>query len=476
MHQLLRTSFPTLFQMIDRHDDHDAGRLTPAQQDKVVDECLQCKLCYLNCPYIPEVDERAIDFPRLMLRADAMRHTTGQVCIRGRVTDKVLGHIDRVGKAERRSGASCDLVVEGSVDDLGPTVDITVYRVVQEALSNVAQHAQARRVSVTLTRSAEMLSLRIRDDGRGFDPGVRTRGVGLLGMAERAAALGARVVTTSAPGAGTALCMTRSPAPGLGAFAGWRMTRILLVDDHPVVRAGYQRLLEQDGNATVVAQAGSVDEAWARYRHCVPELTITDIAMPGSGGLELLRRVKEVRPDARVLLFSMHDSEMIVRRGFSLGASGLHFQELFARAPCRGRPPRDGGTPLPEPRPAARPDGARRRGRCPRNADAPGDRDPSPHRGGRDARELRPRIAPQPENGLQSADHHQEQARDQHACRTRAHRASLWSFARTVTVGGPCAQSDARRIEKRSKSANVRHARGPRFAHWVRKHRFLAFS
>ena len=109
---------------------------------------------------------------------------------------------------ERRSGALCDLVVEGSVDDLGPTVDITVYRVTQEALSNVARHAQARHVSVTLTRSAKMLSLRIRDDGRGFDPAARTRGVGLLGMAERAAALGARVVTSTAPGAGTALCMT----------------------------------------------------------------------------------------------------------------------------------------------------------------------------------------------------------------------------------------------------------------------------
>lgn len=109
---------------------------------------------------------------------------------------------------ERRSGARCDLVVEGSVDDLDPTVDITVYRVVQEALSNVARHAQARHVSVTLTRSAEMLSLRIRDDGRGFNPAVPTRGVGLLGMAERAAALGARVVTSTAPGAGTALCMT----------------------------------------------------------------------------------------------------------------------------------------------------------------------------------------------------------------------------------------------------------------------------
>ncbi len=63
--------------MIDRHDDQDAGRLTPAEQDQVVDECFQCKLCYINCPYIPELHEWELDFPRLMLRADAMRHANG---------------------------------------------------------------------------------------------------------------------------------------------------------------------------------------------------------------------------------------------------------------------------------------------------------------------------------------------------------------------------------------------------------------
>jgi Fe-S oxidoreductase len=93
------TSFPTLFEMIDRHDDQDAGRLTPAQQDQVVDECFQCKLCYINCPYIPELHEWALDFPRLMLRADAMRHATGQVSLRERATDAVMGRTDLLGKA-----------------------------------------------------------------------------------------------------------------------------------------------------------------------------------------------------------------------------------------------------------------------------------------------------------------------------------------------------------------------------------------
>ena len=55
------------------------AELTPAEQDRVVDECFQCKLCYVNCPYVPGQSEWDVDFPRLMLRADAMRHATGDV-------------------------------------------------------------------------------------------------------------------------------------------------------------------------------------------------------------------------------------------------------------------------------------------------------------------------------------------------------------------------------------------------------------
>ena len=103
------TSFPTLFEMIDRHDDQDAGRLTPAQQDQVVSECFQCKLCYINCPYIPELHEWALDFPRLMLRADAMRHEAGLVSTRGKVTDAVMGRTDLMGKAVTLSPRVADL-------------------------------------------------------------------------------------------------------------------------------------------------------------------------------------------------------------------------------------------------------------------------------------------------------------------------------------------------------------------------------
>jgi Fe-S oxidoreductase len=92
------TAFPTLFDFIDQHEDQDAGRLTPAQQDQVIDECFQCKLCYINCPYIPGQSEWELDFPRLMLRADAMRTVNKQVPVRDRLTTKVMGRTDLLGK------------------------------------------------------------------------------------------------------------------------------------------------------------------------------------------------------------------------------------------------------------------------------------------------------------------------------------------------------------------------------------------
>ena len=95
----LCTSFPTMFEFIERHDDHDAGRLTPAQQDQVIDECFQCKLCAIGCPYTPEIHEWALDIPRLMLRAGAMRHANNQISARDRATTQFMGRTDLIGRA-----------------------------------------------------------------------------------------------------------------------------------------------------------------------------------------------------------------------------------------------------------------------------------------------------------------------------------------------------------------------------------------
>ena len=110
----LCTSFPTLFEFIDRHADRDAGRLTPAQQDQVVDECHHCKLCVVGCPYAPQVHEQAVDVPRLMLRAVAMQHATKQVSLRSRVTTELVGRADLVGKMATRVAPTANRLVEAA--------------------------------------------------------------------------------------------------------------------------------------------------------------------------------------------------------------------------------------------------------------------------------------------------------------------------------------------------------------------------
>lgn len=100
------------------------------------------------------------------------------------------------------------------------------------------------------------------------------------------------------------------------------MIRVLLVDDHPVVRSGYQRLLEHDGGIAVVAEAGDAPGGYQAYVEHRPDVTITDLALPGSGGLELVRRIVARDRQARVLVFSMYDAPQLVRRLLEAGACG----------------------------------------------------------------------------------------------------------------------------------------------------------
>jgi signal transduction histidine kinase len=85
-------------------------------------------------------------------------------------------------------------------------VETALYRIVQEALTNIAKHADAKRVSIVLTRREHAVTALIEDDGHGFAPGEqRTEGLGLVGMKERVGLLGGRLAIESTEGAGTTI-------------------------------------------------------------------------------------------------------------------------------------------------------------------------------------------------------------------------------------------------------------------------------
>jgi two-component system invasion response regulator UvrY len=101
------------------------------------------------------------------------------------------------------------------------------------------------------------------------------------------------------------------------------MIRVLLVDDHAVVRTGFRLLLQSIGEVSVVAEAESGEDACRLYSELEPDVVVMDIAMPGMGGLEALRRMRARHPQVRVLTLSAHDDPMHARRCLAEGALGF---------------------------------------------------------------------------------------------------------------------------------------------------------
>lgn len=97
---------------------------------------------------------------------------------------------------------------------------------------------------------------------------------------------------------------------------------VILVDDHPVVRDGYRRLLEQMPNIKIVAEADNGEAGYDFYRKLSPDVLVLDINMPGIGGLETIRRIKAYDEKARILVFSMHSNEIMIQRALEAGALG----------------------------------------------------------------------------------------------------------------------------------------------------------
>ncbi|PKM43278.1 MAG: DNA-binding response regulator [Gammaproteobacteria bacterium HGW-Gammaproteobacteria-1] len=97
--------------------------------------------------------------------------------------------------------------------------------------------------------------------------------------------------------------------------------RVLLVDDHPVVRTGFRRLLEVN-TGVVVAEADSGEEAVQLYEKTAPDVVVLDLSMPGMGGLETARRILARDGDARLLVFSVHDNEAMLSRALQAGVLG----------------------------------------------------------------------------------------------------------------------------------------------------------
>ncbi len=100
------------------------------------------------------------------------------------------------------------------------------------------------------------------------------------------------------------------------------MIRVLLADDHSIVREGLRRIVEESGDMKVVAEAADGREALKQVDGVSPDVAVVDISMPGLDGLEVVSRLKDAHPDLPVLILTMHEEAQYVVRAIEAGAMG----------------------------------------------------------------------------------------------------------------------------------------------------------
>ena len=105
------------------------------------------------------------------------------------------------------------------------------------------------------------------------------------------------------------------------------MIRVVLVDDHAVVRSGLRLLLDAEDGVEVVGEAGNAKDAVFRARALKPDVILLDLVMPGESGIDVLPKLLKESPETSVLVLSMQDDPSYVREAFAAGASGYVLKE-----------------------------------------------------------------------------------------------------------------------------------------------------
>ena len=177
--------------------------------------------------------------------------------------------------------------------------------------------------------------LSVADDGRGFDPArraVRGRRLGLTSMEERAEELGGTLDDRVGGGGGDAR-----------AARGGGVIRVLIADDHAVVRQGLRTFLELQADIDVVGEAADGEEAVAAAGEHAPDVILLDLVMPGLDGIGALRRLREAAPASRVIVLTSFGEDERLFAALRAGATGYLLKDVEPAELVRGDPHRARG-------------------------------------------------------------------------------------------------------------------------------------
>lgn len=214
-----------------------------------------------------------------------------------------------------------------------------LFQAARELLLNVIKHAGVSSARVRSSIGDGKIVLEVVDEGSGFDPAKAEESrdsYGLFQIRERIGTVGGEFQIDSAPGQGTHASITvpyesfviDRPSGERSEEDDWEEAslpagrlRVLLVDDHRIVRKGVRALLTSRFDVDVVGEAASGEEALEQVSQLAPHVVLMDVDMPGMGGIEATRRLTSLHPDLRVIGLSLHEEEEMIDAMFEAGAS-----------------------------------------------------------------------------------------------------------------------------------------------------------
>ena len=253
---------------------------------------------------------------------------------------------------EKRTGIHVQVEIPRDFPRLPADVETTLFRVIQESLTNVHRYADSAKAFIRVARVGDEVNLEIGDYGKGIRAellkssrnAVAPLGVGIQGMKERMRQLSGRLEVTSSPNKGPVVTAalpireqrtelasmpdrssveeTSNPRGETQETAVSIRRRILIADDHEVLRRGIRTMIESEKDWEVCGEAIDGKEVVDKAAALNPDLIILDINMPVLNGVAAVRQILRNRPQTKILVFSVHDSEQTVRETLSAGAHG----------------------------------------------------------------------------------------------------------------------------------------------------------
>ncbi len=263
-------------------------------------------------------------------------------------------------QVQAKHGLVVHVRANGSVHLPSDAIKAFLYRTAQELLFNVVKHAGVNEAEIGVRQCRRCVCLSVSDRGRGFDPQElpQAAGFGLLSIRERIELLGGRMKIKSVKGRGSRFFVAlpagteSADAVGVGPRAypksampgghGGPPLRVLLADDHEIVRQGLASLLGEERTVEIVGEAANGREAVNLAHQLRPDVVIMDVSMPLMSGDEAARQIKQDLPQTRIISLSMFEDPELREKMYQAGAESYvlktaPFEELFAA--IRGKEP-----------------------------------------------------------------------------------------------------------------------------------------